>query len=177
MAKYVLLCAYRFSVIAIKQIDEVINDICYNNDKEICGFMSSNSTLYSGIVCCQNVANVKDLSNEIVSINSFHAYDSIELMIRLETEGFISECEHKPTSIHDFISQFHFPNNSLDIKDVTISRLSVENAKLQDENNDLKKQIKAFQRAMSHITSTLNIQSNDLQQLDVKDGEAPETSL
>ena len=159
MSKYILVRERRTDFLIIKNIDDSINNLAYGYNGEICGIMDDGITIYDCIVYCNNVVNAYNLSNHLKRIEDFHVRDSIELMIRLETEGFIVELDHMPTSIDDLISNSYVKDKSLDDKDNVIAKLSIRNEELLEENRSYKSYIEALQHNLSSIKELFDIKT------------------
>ena len=164
MAKYVILQDNRTDLCVIKKLDDVVTNICYDVTGMIYGFMYANTTILRGIVCCNHFDSCNlttdSFAKEIKDIHEFKTRDINELLIRLETEGYVVELDYEPTSINDMFDSYSMATTS-DPKDKLIAKMSIENQHLIKKCQKLNTYIDSLKFKLQDFKDVINADVND----------------
>lgn len=164
MAKYVILQDNRTDLCVIKTLDDVVMNVCYSVTGIIYGFMYANATIFRGIIRCNHFDScslTKDsFASEISDIHEFKTHDINELLIRLETEGYVVELDHEPTSISDMFSSYDIATTS-DPKDKLIAKMSTENQHLAEKCQKLESYINSLKFQLQEFKNIINANIDD----------------
>ena len=141
--KYVLLVDDDWSDLAIAKLDDMKNlgHVVFYDDMNI-GRICLHTRRYTRIVKL-NSLDIKQRKSIILEdhtelIHDFNAKDIHELLIRLETEGYVAELEQEPSCIRDLIANVSVSD---DAQHKLVSDMSRRILEVEEENYDLKRSL------------------------------------
>ena len=141
--KYVLLVDDNWSDLTITKLDDMkdLSHVVFYDDMNI-GRICLHTRRYTRIAKL-NSLDVKRRKSIILEdhtelIHDFNAKDIHELLIRLETEGYVAELEQEPSCIRDLIANVSIND---DAQHKLVSDMSRRILELEEENYDLKRSL------------------------------------
>lgn len=141
--KYVLLVDDDWSNLTIAKFDDMkdLGHVVFYDDMNI-GRICLHTRRYARVVKL-NSLDIRQLKNFILEdhtdlIRDFNAKDIHELLIRLETEGYVAELEQEPSCIRDLIANVSVSD---DAQHKLVSDMSRRILELEEENYDLKRSL------------------------------------
>ena len=150
--KYVLLVDDDWSDMTIAKLDDMkdLNHVVFYDDMSI-GRICVNCRQRYTRIAKLNSLDARQRKSIMIEdntelIHDFNAKDIHELLIRLETEGYVAELEQEPSSIRDLIANVSVND---DAQHKLVSDMSRRILELEEENCDLR-------RSLSEVKDRLN---------------------
>ena len=141
--KYVLLVDDDWSDLTIAKLDDMkdLGHVVFYDDMNI-GRICLHTRRYTRIAKL-NSLDTRQQKNIILEdhaelIHDFNAKDIHELLIRLETEGYVAELEQEPSCIRDLIANVSVSD---DAQHKLVSDMSRRILELEEENYDLRRNL------------------------------------
>lgn len=139
--KYILLSYANQLAIVKFEVLKDLNNIIFNENMNISAIFVKGEVSFTQIVKLNSIdiKQLKAIKDEnLAFFYDFNAKDIHELLIRLETEGYVAELEQEPSCIRDLIANVSVND---DAQHKLVSDMSKRILELEEENCDLKRNL------------------------------------